>query len=347
MKEVDQNTQNLFRDVSDLIVSARKRSLAALNNEMSRLYWLIGKRIKSEVLRYERAEYGEKTIQLLSAQLSVVYGKGWSAKQLRHCLHVVETFGEEEIFYALCRQLSWSHIKILSYINDTLKRDFYTQICMHEGWSVKQLNNRIDSQLFERTAISRKPEETIAADLEVLRENKELSPDLSFRDPYLLDFLGLGDKYSEKDLESAILAELQHFIMELGHDFAFMERQKRITIDHEDYYIDLLFYHRSLRCMVVIELKLGDFKAAYKGQMELYLRYLEKYEMREGENLPVGLLFCSGKNNEHIELLQLNQGNIRVAEYITKTVPKDELMAKLHSSIELARQKISYEAEHE
>jgi predicted nuclease of restriction endonuclease-like (RecB) superfamily len=314
---------------------------------MSRLYWLIGKRIKSEVLQYERADYGEKTIQLLSAQLSSNYGKGWSAKQLRHCLHVVETFADEEIFYTLCRQLSWSHLKILSYMNDSLKREFYTQICMHEGWSVKQLNDRIDSQLFERTAISRKPEETIAADLDVLRQSKALSPDLSFRDPYLLDFLGLGDKYCERDLESAILAELQHFILEFGRDFAFMERQKRITIDREDYYIDLLFYHRSLRCLVVIELKLGDFKAAYKGQMELYLRYLEKHEMREGENLPVGLLLCSGKNDEHIELLQLNKGNIRVAEYITKTIPREELMAKLQTSIELARRKLDYEADYD
>lgn len=347
MNSIDKNTHALFRDVSELILSARKRSLASLNNEMSRLYWLIGKRIKSEVLQYERADYGEKTIQLLSAQLSSNYGKGWSAKQLRHCLHVVETFADEEIFYTLCRQLSWSHLKILSYMNDSLKREFYTQICMHEGWSVKQLNDRIDSQLFERTAISRKPEETIAADLDVLRQSKALSPDLSFRDPYLLDFLGLGDKYCERDLESAILAELQHFILEFGRDFAFMERQKRITIDREDYYIDLLFYHRSLRCLVVIELKLGDFKAAYKGQMELYLRYLEKHEMREGENLPVGLLLCSGKNDEHIELLQLNKGNIRVAEYITKTIPREELMAKLQTSIELARRKLDYEADYD
>ena len=347
MEVLEAINNSLFQDISALINTTRQRLASTINTELSILYWTIGKRIQTEILQMERAEYGEKTIHKLSDQLTLTYGKGWSDKQLRHCLRSAETFTDEEKFYALCRQLSWTHIKTLIYIEDPLKREFYTELCIHENWSSRQLQDRMNSQLFERTAISRKPEETIAADLEVLRENKELSPDLSFRDPYLLDFLGLGDKYSEKDLESAILAELQHFIMELGHDFAFMERQKRITIDHEDYYIDLLFYHRSLRCMVVIELKLGDFKAAYKGQMELYLRYLEKYEMREGENLPVGLLFCSGKNNEHIELLQLNQGNIRVAEYITRTMHKDELMAKLHSSIELARQKISYEAEHE
>ena len=347
MREPDILSQDLFREISDLINSARKKIAVSINTELSILYWSIGRRIQTEILQHDRAEYGESTFQNLSDFLTRVYGKGWSEKQLRHCLRSAETFTDEEKFYTLCRQLSWTHIKALMYIDDPLKREFYIELCIHENWSSRQLQDRIRSQLFERTAISRKPEETIAADLSTLRQNKELSPDLSFRDPYLLDFLGLGDKYSEKDLESAILAELQHFILELGHDFAFMERQKRITIDHEDYYIDLLFYHRSLRCMVVIELKLGDFKAAYKGQMELYLRYLEKHEMREGENLPVGLLLCSGKNDEHIELLQLNQGNIRVAEYITKTMPKDELLAKLHASIELARNKISYEADHD
>ncbi len=347
MREPEILSQDLFREISELINSTRQKIATSINTELSILYRSIGRRVQTEILQHDRAEYGEGTLQNLSDFLTRVYGKGWSEKHLRHCLRSAETFTDEEKFNTLCRQLSWTHIKALMYIDDSLKREFYIELCIHENWSSRQLQDRIRSQLFERTAISRKPEETIAADLAVLRANKELSPDLSFRDPYLLDFLGLGDKYSEKDLESAILVEIQHFILELGRDFAFMERQKRITIDHEDYYIDLLFYHRSLRCMVVIELKLGDFKAAYKGQMELYLRYLEKFEMREGENLPVGLILCSGKNEEHIELLQLNQGNIKVAEYITKTMPKDELLAKLHNSIELARQRLGYEADHD
>lgn len=341
---VDDNLigSSLFNEVSQLIEQTKKRVATEINAELSLLYWSIGKMIQVEVLNFKRAEYGESIIISLSEQLTRTYGKGWSAKQLRHCLHVVEIYPSEEKYSALRRQLCWTHIRTLMYIKDELKRDFYSELCIHERWSSRQLQERIDSQLFERTTISRKPEETIASDLQALRTSKTISPDLSFRDPYILDFLGLGDKYSEHDLESAILAELQHFILEFGHDFAFMERQKRITIDHEDYYIDLLFYHRSLRCLVAIELKLGEFRAAYKGQMELYLRYLEKYEMREGENLPVGLLLCSGKNDEHIELLQLNQGNIRVAEYITQTIPKDVLIAKLHSSIELARKRLDY-----
>ena len=180
----------------------------------------------------------------------------------------------------------------------------------------------------------------IANDLAQLREEGKLSQDLVFRDPYILDYLGLHGDYSECDLESAILAELQRFITELGNDFAFLDRQKRITIDGHDYYIDLLFFHRRLRRLVAIELKLGNFEAAYKGQMELYLRWLERYEMTEGENPPIGLILCSGKNDGHIELLGLDEGNIRVAEYLTQLPPMDVLEEKLRLSIERARRRL-------
>ena len=191
--------------------------------------------------------------------------------------------------------------------------------------------------LYERTAISKKPEETIKQDLRKLQQDNQLSPDLVFRDPYLLDFLGLADTYSEKDLESTILAEMQRFITEMGSDFAFMARQKRITIDNRDYKIDLLFYHRRLKCLIAIDLKLGEFEAGHKGQMELYLRYLEKYEQVEGENTPIGLILCTGKNEEHVELMQLDKSNIRVAEYLTLLPSKAILQEKLHKAVEIAR----------
>lgn len=186
----------------------------------------------------------------------------------------------------------------------------------------------------------KKPDQTIKNDLQLLRNEEKMSPDLTFRDPYFLDFLGLSDTYSEKDLESAILAEMQRFITELGSDFAFMARQKRITIDSRDYYIDLLFFHRRLKCLVAVDLKLGEFEAGYKGQTELYLRYLEKYEKIEGENSPVGLILCSGKNEEHIELLQLDKSNIRVSEYLTELPPRAILKQKLHQAIENAKRRL-------
>ena len=268
------------------------------------------------------------------------YGKGWGEKHLFHCIRFAETLPDEQIVYALRRELTWTHIRSLIYIEDAIKREFYIEMCKLERWSSRQLQERMKSMLYERTAISKKPDETIQQDLALLKNEQQLSTDLVFRDPYFLDFLGLKDTYSEKDLETSILAELQRFIIELGSDFAFMARQKRITIDNRDYKIDLLFYHRKLKCLVAIDLKIGEFEAGFKGQMELYLRYLEKHEQMEGENTPIGLILCTGKNEEHIELMQLDKSNIRVADYLTILPPQKLLQEKLHKAVEIARQRL-------
>ncbi|MDL1974478.1 MAG: PDDEXK nuclease domain-containing protein [Deltaproteobacteria bacterium] len=340
MKEKKLVNAVLVTEIKQLIEQSRRKVAVAVNSEISMLYWHIGKRINSDVLNHKRAEYGKQIIATLSQHLTSDYGRGWSEKQLHHCLYTVETFSDEKMFSTLCRELSWSHIKELIYIKEPLKRNFYIEICKLEHWSVRQLRERINSMLFERTAISKKPEETIKGDLKQLKKEQKLSSDIVFRDPYFLDFLGLGDKYSEKDLESAILVELQQFIIELGNDFAFLARQKRITIDNRDYYIDLLFYHRRLKSLVAIDLKIGEFEAGFKGQMELYLRYLEKNETVTGENQPIGLILCTGKNEEHIELMQLDKSNIRVAEYLTLLPPKKLLQEKLHKAIEIAKNRL-------
>ena len=330
----------LFQEIKSLISDARNRVAVTVNAELSLLYWQIGIRINAELLKNKKAGYGEEIIASLARKLTLEYGGGWSEKQLWHCLRVVNVFPDKKILSTLWRELSWSHIKILIYIDEPLKRGFYIEMARMEKWSVRQLQERINSQLFERTAISKKPDKTIKNELALLRKEKKVSEDIVFRDPYFLDFLGLSDKYSEKDIESAILAELQRFIIELGKDFAFLARQKRITIDNRDYYIDLLFYHRRLKCLVVVELKMGEFEAGFKGQMELYLRYLEKNEMAAGENPPIGLILCSGKNEEHIELLQLPKSNIRVAGYLTQLPSKEVLQKKLKQSIEIAKNKL-------
>jgi predicted nuclease of restriction endonuclease-like (RecB) superfamily len=331
----------LLAEIRHLIDGARQRVAVTINAELTLLYWRIGRRIGAEVLRGQRAEYGAEVLKKLAEALTREYGNGWGERQLRYCVRVAEAFPDEEILNTLCSELSWSHLRTLMLIDDPLKREFYTELCRHERWSVRRLQERVNSLLFERTAISRKPEETIRHDLAVLRDEGRLSPDLAFRDPYVLDFLGLADSYSEKDLESAILAELQRVIVELGSDFAFMARQKRITVDDRDYYIDLLFYHRRLKCLVAIDLKIGEFEAAFKGQMELYLRYLERHEKVEGENTPIGLILCTGQHREHVELLQLDRSNIRVADYLTALPPRETLQAKLHQSIEIARRRLS------
>jgi predicted nuclease of restriction endonuclease-like (RecB) superfamily len=338
MKETPSHT-TLFTNIRQLIEESKQRVAVAVNTTMSRLYWRIGFQINKDVLQNSRAEYGAQIVRDLALRLNSEFGKGWSEKQLRHCIQFAKAFPEESIVSTLWRQLSWSHFKLVLYIDDPLKREFYLEMCKLEKWSVRTFGERIQSMLYERTAISRKPEQTIAKELALLKKEQQLNPDLVFRDPYFLDFLGLSDMYSEKDLETSIIVELQRFIIELGSDFAFMARQKRIIIDNRDYYIDLLFYHRRLKCLVAIDLKLGDFEAGFKGQMELYLRYLQINEQLEGENAPLGLILCTGKNEEHIELMQLDQSNIKVAEYLTILPSQEILKEKLHRAIAIATSK--------
>lgn len=218
--------------------------------------------------------------------------------------------------------------------------DFYAQMCRIERWNVRVLREKIQSMLFERTAISQKPEELARKELQTLREEDQLSPDLVFRNPYVLDFLGLKDIFLEKDLEQAILDKLEHFLLELGRGFAFLERQKRMIIDGQDYKLDLLFYHRKLKRLIAIDLKIGKFKAEYKGQMELYLRWLEKNETEPGEGMPIGLILCAEGNTEQIELLQLDETNIKVGQYITQYLPKDLLKEKLHQFVAASRRQM-------
>lgn len=205
MKKQILSKTDIFQEIKELIIQARKNVVVAINSELSLLYWQIGKKIKIEILNNKRAEYGQKVLDDLAKKLTLEYGHGWSEKHLRHCLRIAETFPDETIFSALRRELSWTHIKTLIYIENPLKREFYTRIAINDGWSSRQLQERINSQLYERTAISKKPGKTVKLELQLLKTNDKISPDLVFRDPYILDFLGLSDTYSEKDLESAIL----------------------------------------------------------------------------------------------------------------------------------------------
>ncbi|MCD4774010.1 MAG: PDDEXK nuclease domain-containing protein [Bacteroidales bacterium] len=336
-----QNTKSLFSEVKQLIEEARQTVAVVVNATTTVLYWNIGERINTEILGNKRAEYGKEVVKSLSRNLTEEYGKGWSEQQLRHCLRIAETFPNKEILYTLCRQLSWSHLRTIMYLKDGTKQEFYIEMARLENWSVRTLNEKVDSMLFERTAISKKPDELIKQELKELREENKLSPDLVFRDPYFLNFLGLEDRYSEKTLEDAILRELEKFILELGQGFTFVERQKRMLIDGDSFKLDLLFYHRKLKRLVAIDLKLDRFKAKYKGQMELYLRYLEKHETEKGEETPIGLILCAEGSKEQIELLQLEKSGIRVAEYLVELPSKELLKKKLHKVIELEKKRLN------
>lgn len=338
---VDDAITRLFNEISSLITSARERVAVGVNTELTKLNWNVGNCINREILGCGRAEYGKKVVKGLASRLMLFHGGGWDEKTLRHCLRAAETFGEDEILSALRRQLSWTHIKTLSYISDSLKRQFYLEMCATEHWGTRTLQGRIASMMYERTAIAKKPKAVIKKDLEALREEGKMSADLAFRDPYVLDFLGLHGNFSEKELEKALVADMRNAILELGGDMAFLAEQKRISVDNEDYYLDLLFFHRRLRRLVAIDLKIDTFKAEYKGQMELYLKWLEKNEMCKGENKPIGLILCAGKNEEHVELLELGRSNIRVASYMTELPPKKVLEAKFRLAIEAARNRLS------
>jgi len=308
-----------------------------VNSALVLLYWRIGKRIQQDILKEKRAEFWEQIVVTLSQQLTEEFGEGWSRYNLSRMIRFAECFPKEQIVVTLSRQLGWSHFVAIIPLDDDLKRDFYAEMCRIERWSVRTLRQKIAGMLFERTALSKKPEKLIREELDTLRTEDKLTPDLVFRDPYFLDLLGLKDRYIEKDIEDAIMREMENFILELGVGFTFVARQKRIQIDNDDYYLDLLFYHRGLRRLVAIDLKLRDFQPADKGQMEFYLRWLSKYEQKPEEESPIGLILCVGKKRETIELMELEKGTIRVASYWTKVLPRKLLQKKLHEAIQHAR----------
>jgi predicted nuclease of restriction endonuclease-like (RecB) superfamily len=327
----------LFGDIRGLINSAKSHVASTVNISLVMLYWHIGNRIRKDILGKERAEYGEQIVVTLSRQLVKEFGEGYSRAALFRMIQFSELFRNKEIVVSLSRQLTWSHFSALLPIKDKLKRGFYTEMCRVENWNVRTLRKKIGGMLFERAGLSRKPKKLAEIEIKALRNEDYMTPDIAFRDPYFLDFLGLKDTFKEKDLESAIIREMEQFILELGTDFTFVARQKRMMIGEDDFYLDLLFYHRRLKCLVAIELKMDDFKAEYKGQMELYLRWLEKHEMRPGENRPLGLILCGKKNHEQIELMKLDESGIRVSEYLTELPAKAELKKNLHNIVERGR----------
>jgi len=336
MNELQLYSQQIIEGVVQIIETARKRVAIYVNQETTLLYYEIGRYVNLQILQDDRASYGLKIVATLSQQLTLKFGKGYTYSAVTRMMKVAKAFNEENIA-TLSQQLSWSHFVELVGVDDSLKQEFYCTMCMHEKWGVRELREKIDSMLFERTAIAANPKLTIKNELQKLSVANVMNPDLVFKNTYVLDFLQLPHYYSEKELENALISHLEQFILELGTGFAFVERQKRISVDAIDYHLDLLFYHRKLRRLIAIDLKLGKFKHSYKSQMELYLSWLEKYEMQPGEEKPIGLLLCSEGNTEHIELLMLDNDKIKVAQYLTELPTKEWFADKLHRAIEIAK----------
>ncbi|MCT7443690.1 PDDEXK nuclease domain-containing protein [Aliarcobacter cryaerophilus] len=336
MSELIEN-KNLLNELKSLIETTKQNVAISVNSSLTLMYWQIGYKINEDILKNSRAEYGKEILQTVSAKLTEEFGQGYSYSSLTRMMKFAQYFTFENIA-TLSQQLSWSHFKELLPMEDNLKIEFYSQMSALDKWSVRTLRNRIDSMLYERTVLSKKPDELITYEIEKLKEGV-VTPNIILKDPYVLDFLELNDRYLEKDLEDAILRDIENFILELGNGFSFIARQKRVQIGEDDFYIDLLFYNRKLKRLIALDLKLGKFKAEYKGQMELYLKYLEKYEKEEDENTPLGIILCSDKNQEQIELLELEKSDIHVAKYLTILPPKEEFEKRLKKAIQNAKEK--------
>jgi predicted nuclease of restriction endonuclease-like (RecB) superfamily len=328
---VSANSGDLLHDLKSLIEQGRSQAVVAVNSALTVTYWQLGRRINEEILHGERAEYGKKVVEQIAETLMLEYGKGFEVKNLRRMMKFAGVFPDFEIVAPLVRQLSWSHFLALIPLKSEEARRFYATQASEAGWSKRELRNQIERKTFERAEISDG------------RLELGLSPHLSgnFKDPYFLDFLGLKEGYLENELENALLKELELFILELGKGFAFVERQKRMIIDGEDFYLDLLFFHRKLKRLVAVELKINHFKASYKGQMELYLNWLNKYERQEGEEAPIGLILCAEAGSEQVELLNMQKDNIMVAEYWTNLPPKKLLEEKLHQALIEVRERLA------
>ncbi len=323
------NAPNLVQEISVLIEESKREVVKTANSALTLLFWQIGKRINDEILKNERAQYGKQIVSGVSEQLELKYGRNFTEKNVRRMIKFYQEFSDFNILPPLVAKLSWSHFIELFSLKSIDSKLYYAQNAIAQNWGKRELRNQIERKAFERNEIA----------------NVRLStsqPDLinTFKDPYILDFLNLKNTYLEQDLESAILRELETFILELGKGFAFMERQKRLIIDGEDFYLDLLFYNRYLKRIVAIELKIGKFEASHKGQMELYLKWLNKYEKQEGEKEPIGLILCAETNKEQVELLEMHKDGIMVAEYLTVMPPKKKLEAKLHQLMIEAKERI-------
>jgi len=325
------NTMAGLLDVFSTIIENRKaRAGAYVSSEIALMYWDIGQCVNSFVLEHKRAEYGKRIVATLSQQLVERYGNSFEPSNLRRMMQFAEVYPDVAFVATLSRQLSWSHFKELIPLKNDEARLYYANDVAERHYGVRELRRQIARKAYERSEIA----------------NTELSeqsavPFNVFKDPYLLDVLGFKENYLEADLEKAILTELEAFILEFGNGFTFVERQKRMDIDDDEIVLDLLFYNRVITRLVAVELKLGRFKAEYKGQMELYLKWLDMYERKPNEKPPIGIILCATANRRTVEMLEMDRAGIAVAEYWTTLPPKPVFEEKIRSILAEAQERIA------
>lgn len=342
MTNLIKNEQHLISDIRELIERSKDNVARAINSQMTMLYWHIGKRIRQEIIGRERAEYGEQIVKNLAKTLTSEYGKSFSRSSILKMIQFYDFLTDEQIVSTLSRQLSWSHIIELLPLKNKTEQEFYAYMAIESNWSVRQLRYNIHVMTYDRTISSQKSKTPLQIPAINIDYKKELmQPDILLKDPYLLDFLGLKGDFYESDLEEAILREIEKFLLEMGTGFSFVARQKRISVDGDHFYLDLLLYNRKLKRMVVIELKKGKFKAEYMGQMTLYLNYLKEYERYEGEEAPIGIILCTEKSASQVKLLDLSKSGIHVAEYWTELPSQDVFERKIQEIVVRAQETIA------
>jgi len=320
----------IFERVANIIESRKLRAGLFANQEVTLMYWEVGDYINSVVLDGSRAAYGKRIVTELASQLMVKYGNTFDVHNLRRMMRFAEKFEDFQIVTELASQLSWSHFIEILPLKSNEARLYYAKDSVERRLGTKELRRQISRKAYERKEIAN----TQVSDASVVPFNV-------FKDPYLLDVFGLKDNFDEADLEKAVLLELEKFILEAGHGFAFLERQKRMTMDGDDFTLDLLFFHRSLRRLVAVELKVGKFKPAYMGQMRFYLKWLGRYERQEHENPPIGIILCTTASREQIELMELDKEGIAVAQYWTELPPKAEFERKIKEILEQAKERLN------
>lgn len=327
MKTINKSKDyNLFlNEIKKEIDTARKKAYQTINSQLIDLYLSIGKGLHEKI---EISKWGEGIVQILSSDLKKSFPdmRGFSPQNLWRMKQLFETYKEHEILSTLLRELSWSHnVSIMHNTKTIEEKEFYIKMCINEHWSCRELERQIDSSLYERFMISKKADKLIP-------HSKEKNHLIYFKDEYIFDFLGLKNNFSEKDLRKAIITNLKDFFLEFGNYFSFIGEEYKITVGNEDYRIDLVFYHRVLKCLVAVELKIGKFKPEYIGKMEFYLSALDEKIKLEDENPSVGLILCKSKDEEVVRIaISKAVSPMKVSTYKTKIIDKKLLEKKLHS----------------
>jgi predicted nuclease of restriction endonuclease-like (RecB) superfamily len=324
--------QELIQQIQSIIANARDKAIRSVDTERMMMYWQIGKVIfEEEQQGKERAGYGDFLIKSLSETLQPQFGSGFSIRQLERYRQFYRTF---PITSALRTQFSWTHYKTLISIDHQDKREFYIAEAAKNNWNARQLERQVNSQLFERLLLSNDVQSVLA----VAREEKQPTDAKEIiKDPMILEFLGLRREtaYYEKDLETAIITHLQDFILELGNGFAFVARQKRIHIDGDEFFVDLVFYNRLLQCFVVIEIKTTKLTHQDIGQLQMYVNYYDRYEKQEFENPTIGILLCTDKNDAMVKIsLPENNKTIIASKYQLYLPTEQQLLDEVKKEID-------------